>query len=330
MARMTGARLVLIVGAPRSGTTWLQTLLGAHPQVATPQETDIFRLYLQPMAEAWDRQVAKLLDQSHDHRRKGLPTVIDAEQFHRAGRVLVDTMIQSVRAHKPDANVIVEKSPGHSLCTDVAERFWPGATFLHMIRDGRDVAASLVAASKSFGAAFAPAEVGDAAQMWKSRLVAARKACAAPGGYTEIRYEDLHTNGASTLQRAYAACGIEVPLEECAEIIARFGFDEMAERGAVAPSIITTGEFAGDERTRSEPKGFFREGVVGSWRKEWKYPERHDFDVVAGELLVQLGYASDRSWVGAGKPRRNYRDKTVRWTARRMRNLSARIDRLAP
>ena len=31
--------LVFIVGSPRSGTSWLQQMLGSHPEIATPTET---------------------------------------------------------------------------------------------------------------------------------------------------------------------------------------------------------------------------------------------------------------------------------------------------
>ncbi len=38
---MSSPSVVFLVGAPRSGTTWLQHLLGAHPRIATRQETDL-------------------------------------------------------------------------------------------------------------------------------------------------------------------------------------------------------------------------------------------------------------------------------------------------
>ncbi len=324
---MSDARLVLIIGSPRSGTTWLQTMLGSHPSVATPQETDLFRVYLQPLAESWDDQMELLRDTSDDRRRKGLPTVLDAEQFRRLGRNFVDAMIDSVRAHKPGATVVIEKSPGHSMCTDVVRRFWPDATFIHMIRDGRDVAASLMAAAHTFGGGFAPGEVAQAARLWQSRVRAARTAADAPGGYLEVRYEALHDDGASVLQGAFAACGIEMSLDECAATVEQFAFAAMSESGAVASSIITGGEFSGDERSRVEPEGFFRKGVVGGWRDEWEFAERHDFDVVAGDLLIDLGYESDHRWVGTGKARRDRVTAARRYTAKRLKNLAAKLDR---
>ena len=54
--RAASCLLVLLVGAPRSGTTWLQTMLGAHPDVVTPQETDLFSRYLAPLDDAGAHQ----------------------------------------------------------------------------------------------------------------------------------------------------------------------------------------------------------------------------------------------------------------------------------
>jgi hypothetical protein len=326
---MSDARLVLIIGSPRSGTTWLQMLLGAHPAVASPQETDLFRMYLQPLAQSWDRQVEWLRDTSNDRRRKGLPTVVDAARFHELGHDFVAATIDEVRARKPGSHIVVEKSPGHSTCTDVIERFWPEATFIHVIRDGRDVAASLVAASTEFGRNFAPGSVGRAARMWRTRLDGARQAKDAPGGYIEVRYEELHTDGAATLQRAYAACGLEVSLDDCAATVQQFAFDKVSASGAVATSIITGGEFDGDARTRVEPRGFFRKGVAGGWRDDWEFPQRHDFDAAAGDMLIELGYERDHTWVGHGRARHHWKEASARRTATLLRRAAKRIDRLA-
>ncbi len=326
---MTAPRLVLIVGSPRSGTTWLQSLLGAHPAVATPQETDLFRLYLQPLADAWDKQVADLRDTTGHRRRKGLPTVLDRDQFDALGRQFVATMIDSVARQKTTATVVLEKSPANGLCTDVIQRFWPEAGFIHVVRDGRDVAASLMAASQSFGRDFAPPDLTRAARMWKQRVIRAREAVDAPGGYAEIRYEALHTDGVAALQRAHAVCGVEVSEDDCTRALERFSFDGMASSGAVADSIITGGEFSSDDRTRVEPEGFFRKGVVGGWRDGWQFEQRNAFDAAAGDLLVELGYEPDRSWVGSGRARAHRTRRLVHSGAHKLRNLAARLEAMS-
>ena len=45
--------LVLIVGAQRSGTTWVQRLLASHPAIVSGQESHLFSSYLGPMWQRW-------------------------------------------------------------------------------------------------------------------------------------------------------------------------------------------------------------------------------------------------------------------------------------
>ena len=37
---------VFLIGSQRSGTTWLQCMLGAHPAIAAPQEPEFFTQYV--------------------------------------------------------------------------------------------------------------------------------------------------------------------------------------------------------------------------------------------------------------------------------------------
>ena len=39
---------IFIVGPVRSGTSWLQTMLAEHPDIASPPETHVFTNYLAP------------------------------------------------------------------------------------------------------------------------------------------------------------------------------------------------------------------------------------------------------------------------------------------
>src|SRR5918911_501808 len=53
----SGENLVCVVGCPRSGTTWVQRLLAAHPSVRTGQESDVFDIYVGPQLRAWRREL---------------------------------------------------------------------------------------------------------------------------------------------------------------------------------------------------------------------------------------------------------------------------------
>ncbi|MER3452770.1 MAG: hypothetical protein C4344_03630, partial [Acidimicrobiia bacterium] len=71
-----------------------------------------------------------------------------------------------VLALKPGASVVVEKCPEYHRVVDVIARYAPGARFVHLVRDGRDVVASLLAPSRGWGRRWAPDRLPEAATMW--------------------------------------------------------------------------------------------------------------------------------------------------------------------
>lgn len=320
---METARLVMLIGAPRSGTTWLQRLLSSHHGIASPQETDLFTRYITPLHAAWAWQLRGTPDDWHERRYKGLPSVVTTSQFELLVRAFIDGAFAQVVAANPGTEVIVEKSPAHSLATDVISRYIPEAPVIHIVRDGRDVAASLVAASKGWGRTWAPATVGAAAAMWAQHVNGAREASNHPGGYYEVRYEDLRRDGANTLCKVFAAIGIEQTFEECERILASqtYTTNELRPR---SDSIALSGEFA-DFNDAAEPEGFFGRSTSGSWR-DWSPRDHMAFDDAAGDLLVHLGYEADRSSV----PRRPVtlaQTRVERFTVRLLRLAAARAQR---
>ncbi|MEO6468371.1 MAG: hypothetical protein ABIP21_04665, partial [Acidimicrobiia bacterium] len=175
----------------------------------------------------------------------------------------------------------------------------------HIVRDGRDVAASLQSAAKGWGAYWVPGGMKAAARSWRSSVLGARQA-AATGRYTEVRYEDLRAGEALPLQQAFAAAGIDMDTARCMALLEEFSLSRMA--AGTAPSSITLGgEMAQRIDTLQEPKGFFGRGAVGGWAETWTQSDRLLFDAVAGDLLIELGYETDHAWAGSARRRSSYR-----------------------
>lgn len=301
-------RLVLLVGAPRSGTTWLQTMLGAHPAVATPQETDVFSRFLQPMLDSWTREVRGGPEGWAKRRYKGLHSVLTDAEFAALGASMLDEVVARAAALKPGATVVVEKTPSHSTCAPAIAAFAPDAVVVHLVRDGRDAAASLLAAGRSWGGWWAPRTAARAAAMWREHVVGARE-CATSNPYLELRYEDLRADGPAALQRVFEHCRIPTTPAECAELLDSFTLDRMA---AGDGSIVIGGAFAEAARQRSEPEGFFGAGGSGGWRDGWSAEDRLTFDAVAGDLLVDLDYVPDHDWAGSASERRRFERRVAR------------------
>jgi hypothetical protein len=136
--------------------------------------------------------------------------------------------------------------------------------------------------------------------MWRTNVTMAREAAVAP--YLEIRYEDLRAGATAPLHDAFAMCGLDVGEERCAELLQTYSLDRMAS-GATSSPIRVAGARSGPD---PEPEGFFGRGEVGGWRSRWTARDRELFDAVAGDLLLELGYEPDRSWVGSPAARRRH------------------------
>ncbi len=296
--------LVFIVGSPRSGTTWLQTLLGAHPDVVTPQETDVFSTIVAPIQAGWDRQHARSGDPDTTTRPKGLPTLLHEDEFHALVDALVARVVAAMAALEPGATAVVEKSPSHSRHTGLIARYLPDASFVHIVRDGRDVATSLRAAAKGWGRHWAPSDVAPAATLWRDTVLGAREA-ATTGRYVEVRYEDLRAGDPAPLGRAFAACGLAVDDETCRTLLAEYSLARMAGGDVDSPIALGGAVGTGVGGVR-EPSGFYGDGRVGGWAETWTRTDRLIFDAVAGDLLIALGYETDHEWAGTAIARRRF------------------------
>jgi hypothetical protein len=116
---------VFVVGCPRSGTTWIQHLLAAHPGLDGPSaETAVF-VAVRPLLENAALQAAV-----------GRAVLVDAV------RAFVATLAQ--RFLGPGRARFLEKTPIHATVLDLVVELFPDAWIVGVHRDGRDVVRSLL------------------------------------------------------------------------------------------------------------------------------------------------------------------------------------------
>ena len=243
-------RLVFVVGSPRSGTTFLAGAIGSLPGFVdlgelAPVKAAVPELAALPPAEA-ARRLRRTLALS---RRVGL--------------------VGSVRA--------VEQTPELAHLATVLPLAFPDATIVHIVRDGRDVACSLLEkpwlrreqpSSDDAGVPYgsyarfwvepdrraefeAASDARRAAWVWRSYVTAARAAASA----VEVRYEQVAADGA-----AVAA--------------------ELAQRLDGPPGPLA----AALERAHGES--------VGRYRRDLTSEQLAEVEQEAGTLLRDLGYVS--------------------------------------
>ena len=277
MKTVNDKQFVFIIGAPRSGTTWLQIMLGAHPMVCTTVELRLFNKYTAPWIQSWNEE-KKIMEHG---LRVGLPFLWTEDEFYDFLRYFLNRVYENVLRTNPKATHILDKHPGYSGYTEDIIKLLPNSYFIHLIRDGRDVAVSLKAASKNMG--FATNTIEKAASRWKERVNEALQARKFKQRYMEIRYEDLLTAGTTTMKSVFDFCGLSIGSSELETIIAQHSFEKMkTERKAQSQNIRL-------------PENFYRKGGSGNWKEALTTDEKQLFAAQADHLLCELGYA-EKGW----------------------------------
>jgi hypothetical protein len=296
--RLADIPVVYLIGAPRSGTTWLQLMLASHYAIVSPPELDFFPRFVNPWYEEWERHCLAARGWPKPPYL-GLPSVLTTGEFEQAVGELLATLYRKLLAAKLGATIVLEKDPNYSECVPTILRTVPHARFVHLIRDGRDVSASLMRVARSWGRTWAPPGGAASARRWKSAVRHAREAIDAPGGYLELRYEELLApSGAQVLAETLAFCGAPDAADSAAVIFEAYRY-RGDQPSVLSGGVVVTGEAALHGPPPTAPAGFIGQARSGSWRELLSYPERRAINAMAGDLLLELGYVEDAGWVDA-------------------------------
>ena len=198
-----GQGLVFAGGCPRSGLAVLRRLLTADRRLYCGSDTGIAAA----IAQQWDAfatQLSGLHESSFD-----LPP--EAVRANMAG--LIDDLLGAPLKHKDDVRVI-EKTPLNILTFERLAALLPGARFIHVVRDGRDTAHSLLERDWRDGSGQPLAYVSRpdmAVEYWSQMVEKGLKAEKAIGRRRclRVRYEALVRQPADMLGRIQRFLGLE-------------------------------------------------------------------------------------------------------------------------
>jgi len=263
---------LFIVGAPRSGTTWMQILLGAHPKISTSRETHLFDRYIVPILEIRKNELS-----SED--QDGLKSIFSNKEYNFFLKMVIREVMNRIAARKPGASIVLEKTPGHIRHHKVIRRFLPRAKFLYLARDPRAVAASMLAARKESWGQWAPANAQAAARQWRVAATAASRGLVQYGDdYRWVRFEDLVNAPQETLSGIWRWLDIEDRRLDLAEFSVEALNRARGTGEAWSPAF--------------EPrKNFFREGKTDGWKSELSRDDIATVEATCGELMAAFGYA---------------------------------------
>jgi hypothetical protein len=190
------------------------------------------------------------------------------QKCHSAGDFL--RLVMEELARRQHVPRWAETTPGHLLhMQEIADQI-PGARFVHVIRDGRDVAASLARQGWIHPLPFdrqRPALA--AAAYWRWLIGTGRSEGRALGdAYLEIRYEDLVDRPQETLDHVAAFIGQPLDYAQIQQV----GIGSVGRPNTSFP----------------EAKGGFK----GRWRTELSAEDARSVDAILAAPLRDLGYES--------------------------------------
>ena len=273
-----------IVGCPRSGTTLLQRLVNAHPEVTvTPESHWIPRLHAKPWALTLEGLVKpKLVRRLLAHPKFARLEISREELMMLAGNgqptsyaSLVSRIFDLYGKVRGKA-LVGDKTPDYVRKIETLHALWPQARFIHLIRDGRDVALSMmdwpkVRPKPGDFVTWQKDRVTTAALWWELNVTLGRQAGRPLGSklYYEMRYELLVSRPREAITALCKFLG--VPFDE-----AMLHFYE--------------GDAGSDPGLEKKRARLPVTPGLRDWRSEF-HPENNErFEAAAGALLDDLGY----------------------------------------
>jgi Sulfotransferase domain len=315
-----------VTGLGKSGTSWLMRTLDSHPEILCKGEGRFF-------AADWRRAnfdpegtqaLASSLYYALLHSEY-LRLWVERSVWAREGEAArhLDNLTRLATEHflarrlgESNKKLVGDKSP--LLDADFIQevsRIYPEAKVIHIIRDGRDQAVSMLhhvwnrstdqggvqtlkpgeferreiyrkdpqRLLQSGEGMFTEERLRGAARSWNERVgkTAEHGPVLLGPNYTEVRYEDL----------------LERPHEEVARLAGFLGADnrEKAVRQAVDSASFEKLS-KGRERGQEDTSSFFRKGVAGDWANYFTERDKEIYKEEAGDLLIRLGYERDLDW----------------------------------
>ncbi|MFC1688943.1 sulfotransferase [Pseudomonadota bacterium] len=247
-AAESNRRPIFVVGAPRSGTSMLHWALVQHANLWGSAESD----FLSPLIEGVDAAYAKGTEFGEYHWLNK-EEVTKSEFFRQIGKA-----IDSLYLSRSGNLRWVDQTPHYILYYDRLRTMLPGAKFIHIVRDGRQVICSM---QEKFGWSFL-----QSTRMWK-QLVEAGEAISrqARDDFLQVSYESVVQNPEQSFRQIYRFIEEE--------------YDPNSVGFLEKPINTSPGRESEDSADKLIPR----------WR-DWKPQKRIIFQAYCGKLNRSLGY----------------------------------------
>ncbi len=276
--------LVFVVGCPRSGTTMLERMLDAHPDLAMTHETHWVTKHAKRRRDLTREGFVRsdTLDRLYadDRFARMAPERAEIERVMGQGPLKYRRFVRLVYDHyrrgRGKAFVGDKSTGGYLRDIERLREVCPGSKIVHLVRDGRDVCLSMLGWPKNARAAgrfamFADDPVATTAAWWQWHVLAGLERGRALGedAYREVRFERL----------------VREPAAECESLCGFLGLEPDARMAAfyAGRSAPASGRSANAAWLAPTPG-------LRDWRTQMGDEQVEMFEAIAGGTLAALGY----------------------------------------
>lgn len=268
-------RQIFIGGCSRSGTTLLGAMIGAHPDVICSPESqfksDLLRT-IWPNSDDLDKQaVLTHLTKHWRYKLWNLPqsaTALAQMTPHNSYASILNTLTLAYAQNLGKTAVThwIDHTPENISYAHTYLKIFPNAKFIHIVRDGRAVAASIMPLD------WGPNSIIKAARWWMrmTSFGLAAEASLPSDQMMQVKYEDLVLNPEETMRQVSQFLAIE------------YDEDMLNATGFTPPTYTTRQHQLVGLRPNPE--------MANRWRNRLKPREIEIFENLSRDFLQYLNY----------------------------------------
>lgn len=278
---------VFVIGAPRSGTTWLHKMIADHGDICSLEGSNTFlQKYILPFESIYTREKQTFYDKGFT---RGLPSKLDWSELEKLVGAYIGLFYDNFAVGE---SYYVEKATDLTAYIHRIKFYIPNAKFIHIVRDGRNQTLSEMKLRHKYGSPFGIDSIHNGARRWKQQVQEVHQnADGFKQDLYEVKYEDMLVNTPHYLTEIFRFIGCEVDSSIVEGISAKFDYRNKPVSMPTTPIKGASGQATQifeSEMTRSQQIVF--EHYAGDLLHEMGYPVKYYNKTGVGWSFIRKGH----------------------------------------